>query len=104
MKKQFKNMITTDFYCTQCGNKNIPVWRKEGEMRESGHLKKLYCINCLKETNHVEVRELGKYKYKDFLIEFNGGNFNEEGKRIVDSWKTFEKLYKEKKEKENDEQ
>ena len=80
------NVVPSDFYCTQCGTKNIPVFRKTGRMREPGHLKKLYCLKCQKETNHAEVKQNGKYTYEDFLIEYEMGNFTLEGKRRV-TWK-----------------
>lgn len=56
----------SSFYCTECGNKGIPVIRKKGQLRKSGHLKKLYCLHCRKETNHVEIKEcLGDYYGKE---------------------------------------
>ena len=75
------NMNMSDFYCTQCGTKAIPIWRKASQSREAGHLKKLWCLKCQKETNHAEVRPFGKYNYEDFLIEYNYGNFKEDGTR-----------------------
>lgn len=82
------NLLQSNFYCTQCGNANIPVYRKLSRMREAGHLKRLYCYHCKKETNHAECRSIGKYSKTEFLIEFNNGNFDEEGNRKED-WKTF---------------
>ena len=75
------DMNLSDFYCTRCGQKSIPIWRKAGRSREPGHLKKLWCLNCQDEVNHVEVRPFGKYNYEDFLIEYNYGNFKEDGTR-----------------------
>ena len=72
----------SDFYCTKCGNKGIPVVRKNGKKKEAGHLKKLYCIYCNQETNHVEIRDDEKYTYNDFKIEFDNGNFID-GKRVL---------------------
>ena len=72
----------SDFYCTQCGTKGIPIPRRKGSEREAGHLKKLFCIHCNKETNHVECRSGTKYDYSDFIIEYEYGNFLEEGNRI----------------------
>ena len=74
--------LQSDFYCTQCGNKGLPVQRLKGQEREKGHLKILYCIYCNKETNHVEIRSDQKYTYKDFKTEFEYGNFNSSGERI----------------------
>lgn len=71
----------SEFYCTQCGKRGIPVWRKVGSEREAGHLKKLWCIYCNKETNHVECKPFTHYEYEDFLTEFEYKNFTETGER-----------------------
>lgn len=65
------------FFCTECGHEGIPIQRKQGAQREPGHLKKLYCIYCKKEVNHVEVREIGGYTEEDFRTEFNLGRFKD---------------------------
>jgi len=91
-------MIISNFYCTQCGKKNFDVWRKIGREREPGHLKKLYCLNCKKETNCCEIKERGnKYSFLDFQIEYEYGNFNEEGNRIEPNYKKFKQLVRENK-------
>ena len=71
----------SNFYCTKCGKQGLPVHRKRGQLREGGHLKKLYCIYCGVEVNHAEVREIGGYSYEDFMEEFNSGRFKEDGTR-----------------------
>ena len=76
-----KRIILDDFYCTQCHKKGIPIPRLPGGEREAGHLKKLWCIYCGKETNHVECRASTKYCYQDFLTEIEYNNFNEDGTR-----------------------
>lgn len=78
----------SDFYCTCCGKKGIPIFRA-GRVREPGHLKKLYCINCQKETNFVEVRPFGAYNYQEFYLEWKYGNFDVQGNRINPSYKNF---------------
>lgn len=75
-------ILDHEFYCSQCGQKGIPIPRKKGSERESGHLKKIFCLNCQRETNHVECVPFTKYTYNDFLLEFNNGNFDKEGNRI----------------------
>lgn len=76
------NLITdNDFYCTQCGRLGLPIIRRKGSEREAGHLKKLFCLYCNKETNHVECRPWSGYTHDDFVIEFEHGNFTEEGVR-----------------------
>lgn len=91
MAKRSKNIRLTmlsDFYCTKCGNKGIPIFRIAGQEREPGHLKKLFCIHCQKETNMVEIKPVGKYHLDDFWIEYEYGNFDENGNR-KEPWKQF---------------
>ena len=76
-----KNIVMSEFYCTQCGNKGLPVWRKSGQEREAGHLKKLYCLKCKQETNHVECKEYTHYQFEDFKTEYEYDNFTKDGQR-----------------------
>ena len=73
----------SEMYCTKCGKKGIPIPRKNGKFKKSGHLKKLYCVYCGAEENHVEIRPIydGDYKYEDFKFEMRYGNFDLEGNR-----------------------
>ena len=73
--------VQSRFFCTKCGKEGIPVYRKKGQERKGGHLKKLYCINCNEGVNHAEIKENGNYTYEDFLEEFNTGRFTE-GNRV----------------------
>ncbi len=52
-----RHFTISTFKCTVCGKEGIPISRKQSNQREFGHLKKIYCIHCKKETNHVEIRE-----------------------------------------------
>lgn len=72
---------SSEFYCTQCGKKGIDIIRKSCHYKKSGHLKKLYCIHCKQQVNHVEIREKGEYKLEDFLAEFELGRFVD-GQRV----------------------
>ena len=87
-----QKITTSEFYCTKCGNRGIPIARRIGKQREAGHLKKLYCLNCQQEWNFVEMRPFGDYDYNDFLTEFNYGNFNEEGQRKIPYRQFFAEL------------
>lgn len=82
------NITISEMYCTECGNKGIDIPRKRGREKEAGHLKSLYCLNCKKKTNHVEIRPFGSYNKNDFLIEFENGNFKN-GIRVNPSYKSF---------------
>lgn len=74
-------MYVSEFYCTECGRKGIPVVRRPNQQREAGHLKKLYCLYCKKETNHAEIRPFGSYTVEDFQREYELGRF-EDGNRV----------------------
>ena len=85
----------SEFYCTKCGKRGFDIPRKRGQEREAGHLKRLWCLNCKEEHNHVECKPWTKYDYNDFLLEFNEGNFDEEGNRILPYGEFRAKLNKE---------
>lgn len=70
-----KTVLTSDFYCTCCGKKGIPIARKIGQQRKPGHLKRLFCLYCQKETNHAEIRPYGSYRYENFKEEYELGRF-----------------------------
>lgn len=86
--KNIRNMLLSDFYCTKCSYKGIPIVRTVGQEREPGHLKKIFCLHCQQEVNMVEIRPVGKYTLDDFLIEYDNGNFTPDGNRI-EPWGTF---------------
>ena len=77
-----QKVTTSEFYCTKCGSRGIPIVRRVGKQREAGHLKKLYCLNCKEEVNHVEVKQSGGYTIREFQAEFEKGNF-ENGERLM---------------------
>lgn len=86
--KNIRLQSLSNFYCTCCGNKGIPIFRVSGQEREPGHLKKLYCLFCQQEVNMVEVKPTGKYSLENFLIEYENGNFDNTGNR-KEPWKRF---------------
>lgn len=86
--KDIRNVSFSDFYCTQCGLKNLPIPRIAGKEKEPGHLKKLFCFHCQKETNMAEIRQSNKYSLDDFWIEYEYHNFDSEGNR-KEPWRQF---------------
>lgn len=52
--KNIKNYRTHDFYCLNCGKRNISIMRPRGRMREKGHRKALWCPYCQEYVNHFE--------------------------------------------------
>lgn len=83
MGRNRKLSMDSEFYCTKCGCKGIPIARRVGAEREAGHLKKIYCIHCGEEVNHVECKKWSRYTITDFLYEFNNNNFDKDGNRKV---------------------
>lgn len=77
-----KIITDNEFYCCICGNKGIPIPRRKGAEREAGHLKKLFCLTCQRETNHCECRPWDGYTREDFWTEYYNGNFDKNGNRI----------------------
>lgn len=67
---------THDFYCINCGNKNIPISRKCGQQRGQFHRKKLYCVFCKTECNCVEIRN--QEEKEVFMEAYNNGEFRNE--------------------------
>ncbi len=80
-----------DFYCMKCGRKGIPLPRKRGLQHEKFHRKKLYCLSCKEEVNHVECRT---YAEKEkFLEDFSNGVFTEEAKASVEFIQKARSIY-----------
>ena len=44
------------FYCVGCGQRGIPIQRPISHQHETMHRKKLYCIHCKTEINHIECK------------------------------------------------
>lgn len=63
---------STDFYCTKCGEKGMPLARKKSRVREQGHMKKLWCIHCKEEINHIEIRPFD-YNYDELMKDLKEG-------------------------------
>lgn len=97
MRKTNGKLETNDFFCTRCGRQGIPIARRPGHGREAGHLKKIFCLHCKQEVNFCEIKPFAtKYTYDDFVLEFENGNFDDNGNRILPY-----NLFKQKLDKEN---
>lgn len=56
MAKNKANYEEHSFFCMNCGSKGIPLPRKKGHQHAAFHRKKLYCLSCKTEINHIECR------------------------------------------------
>ena len=74
-----RNLVLNNFFCTQCGFR-MPLPRKKSKKREAGHLKKLYCCNCMKEVNFVECNDIN-YSFNDYIQEIKSGVFKDSDTR-----------------------
>ena len=91
--------LNSEFYCTKCANRGIPIVRTRTHEREGGHLKRLYCLHCKEEVNMVECKPFTKYDYNDFIFEYKHNNFDEYGNRKMSYGELKQKIQKEDKEK-----
>ena len=71
-----QKMIWHDFYCLLCGKKSLTLPRKDSKKKEKFHRKKLYCLNCQCEVNHIELKN--EAEIFEFKQDFEDGIFVEE--------------------------
>lgn len=53
------NRALSDLVCLNCGNV-ITIPRKQG--REKYHIKDMYCNNCMKPTQFIEMKDVSIFK------------------------------------------
>ena len=70
-----------DFYCIKCGHKGIPLSRKQGHQHERFHRKKLFCIYCQQEVNHIECKN--DEDVAEFKRNFENGVYKDEADESV---------------------
>ena len=68
--------IQSSFFCTKYGKEGIPLSRKKAKMRNELHLKKIWCIHCKEEVNHLEIRSFDHNK-EELLERLKNGEFYE---------------------------
>ena len=75
------NYAEHSFYCISCGNRGIPLMRKQGFKHEGMHRKKLYCVHCRQEVNHVECKTYDEIE--EFRINFEKGVYKDEAEESL---------------------
>ena len=86
MSSRSRNAVlftVSDFYCTCCASKGVPIPRKSNKQREKGHMKKMYCVNCKKEVNHIEIRPFDVYTLEDLKKDILDGVYYKEEEKNV---------------------
>lgn len=76
-----KNFSEHSFYCVQCGNKGVPLMRKQGHKHKKFHRKKLYCVHCKEEVNHIECKT--QEEVEEFKFNFKNEVYADEAKESV---------------------
>jgi len=65
-----------EFYCIKCGRAGLPLARPANRRREKFHRKKLYCIYCKQEVNHIECKN--QAEVEEFKENFKNGIYKQE--------------------------
>ena len=88
MARGIRNFTEHSFYCSQCGNKGFPLMRKDCLKHEKFHKKKLYCIFCKEEVNHIECKNM--FEEQEFKEDFANGVYKNEQKEVIsDVWRSW---------------
>lgn len=75
------NYANHSFYCISCGNVGIPIMRKQGQKRGSMHRKRLYCVHCRQDVNHIECKN--QDEIEEFRLNFQNGVYKEEAEKSL---------------------
>ena len=68
------------FWCISCGQRGIPLARPSAKKKEQFHKKKLYCIYCKAEINHIECKN--QFEIEEFKKMFEEGKFLDESNLV----------------------
>ncbi len=69
------------FYCMNCGNRGIPIARSRGHLRGRMHRKKIYCMHCKTEVNHIECKDMADVE--EFMTNFKNGVYKNEAEESI---------------------
>ena len=70
------DMESHSFYCIKCGNRGLDIPRRVSHQYGKFHRKKLYCIYCKQEVNHIECRN--PIEIEEFKENFKNGVYKDE--------------------------
>lgn len=73
--------IEHQFRCIRCANKGIPLMRNKGFQHGKFHRKKLYCVHCKTDVNHIEIKS--EEELEEFLKNWEDGVYHEEAENSL---------------------
>ena len=76
-----RNYTEHSFYCLKCGNKGIPIMRRDAKKHAPFHRKKLYCLYCKTEVNHIECTN--QLEVAEFKENFEKGAYIDESEASI---------------------
>ena len=76
-----RNYSEHSFYCIRCGKKGIPIMRRDSLKHEKFHRKKLFCIYCKEEVNHIECKN--QFEVEEFLKNYSKGVYINESEASI---------------------
>jgi hypothetical protein len=76
-----RNYTEHKFYCMKCGKPGIPIMRPDSRRHECHHRKKLFCLTCKTEVNHIECSNLDEIN--EFLTNFEKGVYIDESEASI---------------------
>lgn len=81
MSRKNSKTILHNFYCINCGNKGIELMRQQSHQHSKHHRKKLYCIHCQCEVNHIECKN--ERDVQEFKRNFRKGVYKDEAENSL---------------------
>ena len=76
-----RNYSEHKFYCMNCGRVGIPLMRPDSRRHERHHRKKLFCLTCKTEVNHIECSNSDEIN--EFLTNFKEGVYKNEAEASI---------------------
>ena len=73
--------IEHQFRCIKCANKGIPLMRNKGFQHGKFHRKKLYCVHCKTDVNHIEIKS--EEELEEFLKNWEDRVYHEEAENSL---------------------
>ena len=73
---------THEFRCINCGRAGIPIPRNKGHQHGKFHQKKLFCIYCKTEVNHIEIKN--EEELYEFLNDWEDGVYKEQAQESLE--------------------